>query len=137
MFTHLFTNNILSIVEKKVLSTSIIYSKVDTGTSITFIKTTHISHLKNVEMSQSRIRVLLSNNETLITSDQVKLQFNDCLTNIAEKAHVLPGMTHESLISIGQLCDHNCIAIFSKNDFNILKNNTLVLREKLNKQDGL
>ena len=46
-------------------------------------------------------------------------------------------MTNESLISIGQLCDDDCIAIFSKNDLNIFKNNKLVLQGKRNKTGGL
>ena len=46
-------------------------------------------------------------------------------------------MTNESLSSIGQLCDDDCIDIFSKNDLNIFKNKKLLLQEKRNKKDGL
>ena len=81
-------------------------------------------------MLQSRYKVLLPNNEAIITSHQGTLQFNGCLTGTAKIAYVLPGMTNKSIISIGQLCDDNCIAIFSKNDLNIIKDKTLVLREK-------
>ena len=46
-------------------------------------------------------------------------------------------MTNESLSLIGQLCDDDCIAIFSKNDLDIFKNKQLVLQGKHNKTDGL
>ena len=46
-------------------------------------------------------------------------------------------MTNESLMSIGKLCNDDCIAIFSKNNLNIFKNKQLVLQEKCNKTDGL
>ena len=59
------------------------------------------------------------------------------MTDTAKIVYVLPGMTNESLIYIGQVCYDNCIAIFSKNDLNMFKNKKIVLREKRNKQDGL
>ena len=111
MFMHVFTNNFEYVVgNNSLLSTSPTYAKADTGVYRTFIKTVHISHLKNVEKLQPGSRVLLSNNEALIASHQGTLQFNDCLTDTTKTTSVLPGMTNKSL-----LCDNNCIAIFSKN----------------------
>ena len=40
-------------------------------------------------------------------------------------------------MSIGQLCDDNYIAIFSKNHLNNFKNKELVLKGKCNEQDVL
>ena len=134
MFTRLFTNNLLS---SSLVSNSITYAKADTGASKTFIKQAHISKLQNIRRLQLGPTVLLPNNESLVASHQGQLQFNDCLSDTAKTAYVLPGMTNESLISIGQLCDDDCIAIFSKNDLNIFKNKKLVLQGKRNKTDGL
>ena len=109
IFTRLFTNNLLS---SSLVSNSITYAKADTGASKTFIKQTHISTLQNIRRLQLGPTVLLPNNESLVASHQGQLQFNDCQSDTAKTVYVLPGMTNESLISIGQLCDDDCIAIF-------------------------
>ena len=54
-----------------------------------------------------------------------------------KKAHVFYGLHRASLISLVQLCDNDCISILDKNDINILKNNTLVLKGHRNNIDGL
>ena len=66
------------------------------------------------------------------------------------QALVFPDLSSESLLSIGQVCDNNCIVLFDdkslkvyKNDGNIRtflqesKQDNLILEETRNKQDGL
>ena len=50
---------------------------------------------------------------------------------------ILPKLTNTSLLSIGQLCDDNCIALFRKHDLHVFKNNRLVLKGLRNYLDGL
>ena len=42
------------------------------------------------------------------------LPLHHSLSATAKTAHVLDGMTNSSLISIGQLCDDDCVAILDK-----------------------
>ena len=65
--------------------------------------------------------MLLPNNKALTASYQRKKQSKDCFSNTAKTDYILPGMRNESLISIDQLCNDNCITIFSKTDLNIFK----------------
>ena len=59
MFTRLFTNNSLS---SSLVSNSTTYAKSDTRASKTFVKSTHISNLKNIHRLQVGPTVLLPNN---------------------------------------------------------------------------
>jgi hypothetical protein len=40
----------------------------------------------------------------------------------AQKAHILPGLVHNSLISVGQLCDNGCSVTFTQEQVTVLKN---------------
>ena len=55
----------------------------------------------------------------------------------AKKAQHFYGLHSASLISLGQLCDNDCIAILDKNKINILKYSKLMLKGHQNKSDGL
>jgi hypothetical protein len=55
----------------------------------------------------------------------------------AQKAHILAGITNSSLISIGQLCDDNCIAVLDKHKIQVYKRNTCILTGTRNTADGL
>ena len=46
----------------------------------------------------------------------------------ATAAHVVPGLTSHSLVSIGVLCDNNCTATFNKDQVQIRCNDKLVLK---------
>ena len=59
------------------------------------------------------------------------------LTKKAKTAYVHPALNSTSLISIGQLCDDNCTAIFNKDNLKITKNNRTILKGYRNRNDGL
>jgi hypothetical protein len=59
------------------------------------------------------------------------------LPSTAQTAHVLPGLSTGTLISIGQLCDNDCAAIFSKYHFHIIKDGSLIIKGPRNKSYGL
>ena len=52
-------------------------------------------------------------------------------------ALVYPKLTSESLLSIGQLCDQGCVAVFQKEELNIYKNNQKIISGTRNRTDGL
>ena len=50
---------------------------------------------------------------------------------------VYPGLTNELLLSIGQLCDDGCVALFTKSFLYLFKNYKLLLKGHRNPKDGL
>ena len=74
----------------------------------------------------------------MITNSHVGiLPLHQSLTNRAKQVQVLPKLTNSSLLSIGQLCDDNCAALFRKHDLHVFKYNKLVLKGVRNYCDGL
>ena len=59
------------------------------------------------------------------------------LSDKAQTATVLDQLRSASLISIGQLCDDNCVALFSKNNLQVYKNGSIILEGKRNWSDRL
>jgi hypothetical protein len=59
------------------------------------------------------------------------------LSTKAKTAHVLDGITNSSLISIGQLCDDDCIAVLDKSKLQVFKNQKCILQGPRNPIDGL
>ena len=55
----------------------------------------------------------------------------------AQEAHIFPTLTSANLLSIGQLCDDNCIATFTKNKLKITKNNQTILEGERNNGNGM
>jgi hypothetical protein len=45
----------------------------------------------------------------------------------ARRAHILPGLVHTSLISVGQLCDSGCDVIFTRDQVEMKKDGKLVM----------
>ena len=55
----------------------------------------------------------------------------------AKRAHIFDDLHSASLMSLCQMCDYDCVAILEKNEINILKDKTLILKGRRNKTDGL
>jgi hypothetical protein len=55
----------------------------------------------------------------------------------ARKAHVLPGLVHNSLISVGQLCNNGCDVTFNKYTVSVMNNIKCVVTGALDPQSGL
>ena len=65
-----------------------------------------------------------------------QLPFGD-IADAAKQAYILPSLTNSSLLSIGQLCNENCIAIFTKRLMLILHKGRVILTGTRNYSDGL
>ena len=111
--------------------------KADTGASGTFLKEEHAKYLHNACPAITGPKVHLPNNTILRPSHHGVLSLHDSLANPNLNAYVLPGMTNESLLSIGQLCDQGCKAIFTKDKLLINQGNTTILQGTRNPHDGL
>ena len=73
----------------------------------------------------------------MITTDTGDLPLHPRLSHKAQKGNVLKGLNNVSLLSLGQLCDDDCIAILDKRFLNIYKHGHHILRGCRNWTDGL
>ena len=80
--------------------------------------------------------VYLPNNTSIKSNEHGFLPLTT-LSKRAQKAHILPGLKNSSLISLGQLCDDNCVIKLTKSHLFVFKNNQLVLTGIPNNSDGL
>ena len=49
------------------------------------------------------------------------------LSKVSTQGHIMNSLQTGTLISIGQLCDDDCVAIFSKYNYNIVKNGKIII----------
>jgi hypothetical protein len=81
--------------------------------------------------------VTLPNLSTIQANAAGQLNLGPSLTKEAKTAHVFEGLTNASLLSVGQLCDDDCTAIFDKCAMRIVKNGMTIIQGKRNLVDGL
>ena len=71
--------------------------------------------------------VIVANGGIITPSLQAKVTLSKELSNKAQYVFILDDLKTGYPLSIGQLCDDDCIAIFRKFNFNILKNNRIII----------
>ena len=76
----------------------------------------------------------MPDNTQIKVSTKHFLPLND---DLMPEALVYPSLNNESLLSIGQLCNNGCVAIFDKYKLYIIQNGKLVLSGTRNFDDGL
>ena len=108
--------------------------KADSGASRTYLKGTHAQFLNNHQTLRHGPAATLPDGSQINATAQGNLPLHSSL-NI--EALVYPHLTNESLLSIGQLCNQGCIAIFEKEHLYIMKNGKLILKGMRNLKDGL
>jgi hypothetical protein len=91
-------------------------SIVDSGCTIHFLLVT-VPCLNKVK-SRNPLTVRLPNGATMESSHTADLDIPEVDT-AAYKAHVFPGTTHNSLLSVGQLCDEGYIFSFKRDTVTI------------------
>jgi hypothetical protein len=67
------------------------------------------------------LNVNMPNGTTIQSSHTCNLLLTD-LPPQAGQAHILPGLVHNSLISVGQLCDNECSVTFNQDQVTVSKN---------------
>ena len=80
--------------------------------------------------------VYLPNNDNITSTAHGHLPLPE-LSSASTKTHILPDLQNSSLLSLGQLCDDNCIIHLTKQYLHVFKNNKLILTGFRNKNDGL
>ena len=79
----------------------------------------------------------LPNTATMNATKTGSIPLSGSLSTHAKNAHIFYGLHSALLISLGQLCDDECIAILDNNEINIMKNKTFILKGHRNKTYGL
>ena len=108
--------------------------KADTGSTKTYLQPKHACFLNNLTPCSSPTTATLPDGSSIKATQQGHLNMAN---DLQFPALVFPSLNSESLLSIGQLCDLGCIAVFDKNKLQIFKGPNLVLSGKRNHTDGL
>ena len=104
----------------------------DTGASKHFLQTKTISTCTDIKMipKNSQTAATAADGGQMQATHQVKVPLSPALTDKAKSAYVLDNLSTGSLVSIGQLCDDDCVALFSKYDVKIIKTGKQSLKGK-------
>ena len=113
-------------------SESAITMKADTGALKTYIKPIDSTILKESNKIAHGPQVLLPNGADLRIIRTGKIPIHHHLSNDAQKAYILKGLSNSSLLSIGKLCDDDCVAIFTERSLRVHKHGAVVLTGKRN-----
>ena len=111
--------------------------KADTGATRTYFRPEDAHILDDVEPVLNGPRVNLPNSQIIQANLRGKVPQLKRLGNDASEAHVFEHLKNALLVSIGQLCDQDCIAVFDKQKLHIFRHGELVLDGVRNHVDGL
>jgi hypothetical protein len=115
----------------------VVIAKADSGASSHYFMPQDTTALTNLHPTPFGPTVTLPDSTTTQANQAGSLSLHPILSTTAQKAHVLEGITNSSLISLGQLCDDNCIAILDKAKIQVYKNSICILAGSRNPCDGL
>jgi hypothetical protein len=97
---------------------------LDSGCTSNFLSTT--APCNNKQEAHVPLSVNMPNGTTIQSSRTCDLLLAD-LPPQAWKAHILPGLVHNSLISVGQLCDSGCDLTFTQEQVTVSRDGTCVM----------
>ena len=111
--------------------------KVDSGASRHFIREEDRNILKQLKTVDKGPRAVLPNKKSISPTHTGALSLHQRISRNASSALVYPDISNESLLSVGQLCDDGCLAVFTDEHVYITKQNELLLKGDRNTTDGL
>ena len=126
-----------TVIPPKLQTLANVTAKCDSGASKHYFTVKDQRSLTNVQTIVNGPRVGLPDGSIVQGSQAGYMKLHSALTTQAQDTHIFPGIKSSSLISIGQLCDDGCTAVFNNKEIGIYKNNTMILRGKRNLTDGL
>ena len=109
--------------------------KGNSGATNHYLSTASISALRHIKQNNA-VQVSLPDNTILQSTHTGNLPLKH-LSTAATKAHILPGLHNNSLLSLGQLADDGCMILLSKIYMHVFKNFELILKGFRNNIDGL
>ena len=121
---------------KSELSSPVVWAKGDSAASKNYWRQQDKEVLNKIEKYQGP-SVLLPNNATIASTERGQLPLSSLLSKEAKTAQILPQLASSSLISLGQLCDDNCVILLHKKVLLAIKNKEIVLKGIRNPIDRL
>ena len=100
---------------------------LDSGATGTFVTSADAMHLRHPTPTSTGPTVLSASGDVMPSTFKGVLPLSPLLSTQTQSAFVLDDLQTGTLVSLAQLCDDDCIAIFSKYDVKILKNDTLII----------
>jgi hypothetical protein len=97
---------------------------MDSGCTINFLSAA--APCSDKQAAHVPLNVNMPNGMTIQSSHTCNLLLTD-LPPQARQAHILPGLVHNSLISVGQLCDNGCSVTFTQDQVTVSKNKKWVM----------
>jgi hypothetical protein len=97
---------------------------LDYGCTIIFLSVT--APCSDKQAAHVPLNVNMPNGTTIQSSHTCNLLLTD-LPPQARQAHILPGLVHNSLISVGKLCDNRCSVTFTQEQVTVSKNGKCVV----------
>ena len=94
------------------------------------------SPCSNKTATSKGLRVYLANDDTIQATHTALLDI-PALPTAARTAHIFPHLKNHALVSIRQLCDSGCEAVFTATDVTIRQGTHVILSGKRNPKNGL
>ena len=113
---------------------NVVNTYADSGASNTYFRLKDVAN--NKVATQNSIIVTQANGDTMQSTHIANMNL-PTLSSEAKIGHVIPNLSSASLLSIGQLCDDDCLALFTKEKVFIFKQNKLLLQGKRNFFNGM
>ena len=122
--TNYLLNNILKqhplpTVHKYHSTIPVVVAKADSGALQHYFKTANVAAVKNCTSTIVGPTVSLLDGTTMMATHKGNLELAPTLTKKETSVHVFSGIENSSLLSIGQLCDDDCVAVLNKHKINI------------------
>lgn len=99
----------------------------DTAVTKHYIHPQHQKFCTNVRQIQTAPIIKASSGHILLSNKTTQLPLSKDLEKEDSKGYVLSNLKTISLVSIGKLCDYECIETFDKNQVVITKNNIFIV----------
>jgi hypothetical protein len=97
---------------------------LDSGCTSNFLSAT--APCSNKKAAHVPLNVNMPNGTTILLSHTCNLLLR-ALPPQERQAHILPGLVHNPLISVGQLCDNGCSVTFTQDQVTVSRNEKCVI----------
>jgi hypothetical protein len=81
--------------------------------------------------------VRVASGHTITANKAVQIPLSPQLSTKATKGHLFQDLQSGSLISIDQLCDEDCVALFAKSEMAVYKDGAVIIQGKRDSTNGL
>ena len=131
-----FATHHSAICPKRVTFTSVI-AKANSGASCHYFRPQDAPFLCQLQSVPSGPAVCLPDDMTITSNQKGLLPLSTTLSDCAKTVPLFPHLRSASLVSLGQLCDDDCVVILDKNKIIVKKDNKIALKGHHNPTDGL